>query len=638
MFKTKTKKNILRTKERILSKWWDRLLIAFLVFIFLSFAVFKLYQEAYKERIYAGVMIGSISVGGLSFDEAQKAIQSKIDVLHQSGLVFVFRDRTVNAPMVVATTEDPDLSYELIRYDAITTAQNAFNYGRTGNIFKNIGQIFLSVFDSSEVDPIFEWREQDIKNLLKENLKSLEHPAKDAHIIIKNWQAEVVEEKSGIIFNYDRALEEAYSQLISFKFTPIALKLENDVPKFTLKDVEPLLEEAQKIIYTKGITIEYDKESMYWPATSINDLIGVRKSDSRFRSTELGISKEKLSELLKPFEDKINIEAQEPRFSLENGKVVEFKASANGRKISLDETWKKWEELLFSSDEKQEKLEPVVLITEPKQSVGDLNDLGIIELLGVGKSNFRGSSLNRRHNIKVGADSVNGTIIPPNEEFSLLKTIGKVDASSGYLTELVIKGNKTIPEYGGGLCQIGTTTFRGTLAAGLPVTLRRPHSYTVSYYFDEQGRPGKDATIYDPWPDFRFLNDTPANILILTRIDGDDLFFEYWGTKDGRIIEESEVSVWARVAPPETKYIETLSLAVGKKKCTETPHAGMKASFDYTVTYPNGEIKKETFFSQYQPWQEVCLIGVEVLSEEVDEESLNAEKIQEDELSGELSI
>ncbi|MBU2575752.1 VanW family protein [Patescibacteria group bacterium] len=623
--------------KRKTKKLWDRLLIAFLVFIFLSFAVSKFYEYAYKGRIYAGVMVGSIPVGGLTFDEAQKAIQSQIDALHQNGLVFVFRDRTVNAPMVVATTEDPDLSYELIRYDISATAQTAFSYGRTGNVLKNIEQVFLSVIDRSEVEPVFEWREQDIKNLLKENLKSLEHPAQDSHIVIKNWKPEIVGEKSGIIFNYDRALMEAHLRLSSLEFSPIALKLEKDIPEFTQEDVEPLLSEAQKIIYTKGITVQYEKEFIYWPATSINDLIEVRKSNSRFKSAELGISKEKLSELLKPLESRINIEPQEPRFALENGKVVEFKSSANGRKLSLEDTWKAWEDLLFNSEEKQEKLEPVVLTIEPKQDVGDLNDLGIIELLGVGKSNFGGSPKNRRHNIKVGADSVNGTLIPPDEEFSLLKTIGKVDKDTGYLPELVIKGNETIPEYGGGLCQIGTTTFRGTLAAGLPITLRRPHSYTVSYYFDEQHRPGKDATIYDPWPDFKFLNDTHNHVLILTRIEGSDLFFEYWGTKDGRIIEESEVSVWGRVAPPETKYVETLSLPVGEKKCTETPHAGMKASFDYTITYPDGEVKKETFLSQYKPWQEVCLIGVEKLSEEVDEESLDIDEIQEDELSNGLS-
>jgi hypothetical protein len=68
------------------------------------------------------------------------------------------------------------------------------------------------------------------------------------------------------------------------------------------------------------------------------------------------------------------------------------------------------------------------------------------------------------------------------------------------------------------------------------------------------------------------------------------------------------------VQPPPTKLVESLALPVGKKKCTETAHAGADAKFDYTVTYPSGDVKSETFRSHYKPWQAVCLIGVSKLS------------------------
>ncbi|PJC40696.1 MAG: hypothetical protein CO042_02460 [Parcubacteria group bacterium CG_4_9_14_0_2_um_filter_41_8] len=605
-----------------------------IVLVAAMFGWFKFYEYAYADKIYPGVMIGAISVGGLSQEEAISAIEKQTSALRKSGLVFVFRDRTVSAPMIVVATEDPDLSYELIRYDLPKSAQSAFEYGRSGNMLINMQRVIFSSLNRARQDPAFEWMRQDVERLLRENLKTLEHPAQDAHIVIQNWQPIVTEEKSGIIFDYETSLNQAYEQLSAFEFAPIDLKLKKDVPKFTREDIEPLVDDARNVIYTKGVAVKYEDFSAYWPATTINDLIEVRRTGSRFFSNvELGLSFEKLSELLDPIAKEINIEPQEPRFALEDGKVKEFKTSASGRVLSLEDTFNNWEKIIFNPETKAETLELVVLVVEPTQDIGDLNDLGIVELLGTGKSNFGGSSKNRRHNITVGAASVNGSLIGPGEEFSLLKTLGKIDAAAGYLPELVIKGNKTVPEYGGGLCQIGTTTFRGTLAAGLPVTMRRPHSYTVSYYFDEQGKPGKDATIYDPAPDYRFLNDTGNYVLITTTIDGDDLFFDYWGTKDGRSIEEGDVSIWDRVAPPETRYVETLDLAVGKKKCTEYPHAGMKASFDYNITYPDGEVKKETFFSQYQPWQEVCLIGVEKLSEQVDDKSLDNGDIKENELS-----
>jgi vancomycin resistance protein YoaR len=188
--------------------------------------------------------------------------------------------------------------------------------------------------------------------------------------------------------------------------------------------------------------------------------------------------------------------------------------------------------------------------------------------------------------------------------------LGPVDGEHGYLPELVIKGNKTTPEFGGGLCQIGTTVFRSALATGLPIVERTNHSYRVSYYEPA----GTDATIYDPRPDFKFLNDTGHHILIQANLGKNDIAFEFWGTLDGRKVEQTKPVIYNIKPPPEAKLIETLDLPVGTKKCTEKAHAGADAAFTYTVTYSTGEVKTQNFVSHYRPWGEVCLIGVEKLS------------------------
>lgn len=155
-------------------------------------------------------------------------------------------------------------------------------------------------------------------------------------------------------------------------------------------------------------------------------------------------------------------------------------------------------------------------------------DMG--ELLGEGVSNFRGSPKNRISNIKTGASKFNGVLIKPGEEFSFINALGNVDASTGYLPELVIKPNETIPEYGGGLCQVSTTMFRAALNAGLKITSRFNHAYAVQYYSPI----GLDATVYIPKPDFMFVNDTPNYIFVRTRVEGAQLFFDFYGKSDGR--------------------------------------------------------------------------------------------------------
>ncbi|MBU4332454.1 VanW family protein, partial [Patescibacteria group bacterium] len=223
-----------------------------------------------------------------------------------------------------------------------------------------------------------------------------------------------------------------------------------------------------------------------------------------------------------------------------------------------------------------------------------------------------GSPTNRRHNIGVGANKLNGLLIAPDEEFSLVQTLGEVNAATGYLPELVIKGNETIPEYGGGLCQIGTTAFRVAIYSGLPITERRPHSYRVSYYEPA----GMDATIYNPRPDLKFTNDTGNYILFTTEIDSDILTFHFYGTNDSRKIEvENPPRIWNIKYPGPTKIIETLNLEPGEKKCTERAHNGADTLFTRKITYADDrEPLEEEWFSRYVPWQAVCLLGVEELS------------------------
>jgi vancomycin resistance protein YoaR len=296
---------------------------------------------------------------------------------------------------------------------------------------------------------------------------------------------------------------------------------------------------------------------------------------------------------------------------LKDGKVESFTGGTEGVKIdgiaTLQTVLAEWPATSTF---------PLLTIKTPARLSGvDPESIGIKELLGVGKSNFSGSPSNRRKNIAHGFALVDGSLIQPGEEFSLIKTLGPIDGEHQWLPELVIKGNETKPEFGGGLCQVGTTVFRGTLQSGLPVLERRNHSYRVRYYEPV----GTDATIYDPKPDCRFKNDTGHPVYLHAYVKGDDAFVEFWGTKDGRKADFPEKPrVYNITAPPPTKLVETTDLAPGKKKCTETAHPGADAEFTYTVTYATGEVKTEVFKSHYRPWQAVCLVGVEKISTPVD--------------------
>jgi vancomycin resistance protein YoaR len=239
----------------------------------------------------------------------------------------------------------------------------------------------------------------------------------------------------------------------------------------------------------------------------------------------------KVSEWVASIAAKIDKSPVNAAVGIVNGQVSITTASQTGRKTDKADLTRK----IMDAATGEKRIEIAVAETQPEMTEAKIGEMGLKELVATGYSDFAGSPANRKVNVRVGASKFNGVLIKPGERFSFNKALGAVDASTGFLPELVIKENKTVPEYGGGLCQVSSTAFRAALNAGLPINERHFHAYPVSYY-----KPfGVDATIYLPYPDLQFTNDTGNYILIQTRIEGTKLYFDFYGTKAEKTIKFS---------------------------------------------------------------------------------------------------
>jgi len=573
------------------------------VLLVVLFVLPLIYNVAYAGKIYPGVKLGTLNVGRLSPDEAEAALRVAWDKVAQTGWPIELGDgRKITLPATVTSAGDIDLTYSLVAVEVDNTIYEAASWpaGRNilvrlwGPLWARLGGINIELKKNIETDRVIAFIRENFAGL-----EQLPQPADFALDAAGNLQ--VVSEKTGTVINREPFFSALYQRVNNFSNEPITLEVKTQVPSVTELMVGKLLPQAKALQINKTITLTDEDKTWELKPETWQAWIGVESVAGQLQAT---LTTVKAQAYLDTLAKTVNKAAQDAKFDIQDGRVKQFQSSQTGRTLQAAATLEVINQAARSSDTNNMSL--VITTEEPTVTTGEANDLGITEIIGVGTSNFSGSPKNRRHNIKVGADTLNGILIKPDEEFSLLKALGPVDGEHGYLQELVIKGNKTIPEYGGGLCQIGTTTFRAALASGLPIVERRNHSYRVVYYEPA----GTDATIYDPKPDFRFNNDTGRAILIQTKIQGDDLIFEFWGTKDGRRVEQTPPRIFNITAPPPSKIVETEDLPVGEKRCTERAHNGADAEFTYTVTYPSGEVKQEVFKSHYIPWQEVCLVGV----------------------------
>jgi len=583
------------------------------------------YRLTYAAEFYPGVALAGLNLGGKTRAQAEALLQTKIDELYRSGLPFSYRGRQVAINPRAVSTAGPDLSYDLVSFNLAGTLDRAYAVGRETNWLAALTDHLTALAAGKEINFDFTVDGPKFTAALRENFADLENPSQSAKLILTEkdgaYTTAVTPETFGQGFDYPAALNQLTANLASLNNRLIELKLATAEPQVKAATTGAALQLVVPTLAKAPLTLNFDRQKWTIDKSQLASWLDFQPPLSGQTEAGLGLNPEKFYAYLdQNIAPAINQEPQDAKFKMENNRVTEFQGAEPGRSLDRTATLTKINQDFINGAEKE--IELVVAVTEPQVATAKVNDLGIKEIAGVGISNFAGSPVNRRHNIKNGGRILNGVMIAAGEEFSLIKALGAVDASTGYLTELVIKGNRTVPEYGGGLCQIGTTIFRAALDAGLPILERAPHSYRVVYYEPA----GLDATIYIPKPDVRFVNDTGYPLLIQTKIEGDILKFEFWGQKDGRTMkytgqtESSDLydikpKIWNFVSPGPTKIVETLDLPVGKKKCTESSHVGATTEFAYQVTYPSGEIKNQIFHSVYRPWQAVCLVGVEKLSE-----------------------
>jgi vancomycin resistance protein YoaR len=125
------------------------------------------------------------------------------------------------------------------------------------------------------------------------------------------------------------------------------------------------------------------------------------------------------------------------------------------------------------------------------------------------KYQTQGEHKNRAHNVELTAGKIDGTVVFPGDTFSYNQTVGERTAARGFLLAHVIKDKKLVDDWGGGACQLASTTHAAALYAGLEITESHAHSLASAYM-----QASLDSTVSWPNLDMKFRNNTQRPITI----------------------------------------------------------------------------------------------------------------------------
>lgn len=599
----------LRTRSLKLARGKMKFFISgFCIFLGLFIILLASYASSYSDK----VLLNSYLLGENISGKNKEQIIERLDNLEAEN-----KGRTIilsyEGDKFEKKFEDLDWS---IKKDQ--TIDNIFAYGHSDNMIKRLVDYPKSIFVKTRFELVFDLDHRILDDWIDYIEDSIASPKKEANIIVRNGRAEVISPEAGTVINRNYLADQVRERFLLIKNDEIPIELVEDTPLISKEQAEALKEEAITKT-TRSITLIGPKGNVVLYPNTLGKLLILRISNEG--TVFISLDDNKVRSILEANLHNLNIEPKDALFTILEGNIVLETPSKSGQIIKVTESVQAviehFEQGKVEVKLPYEQQEPAI----SAQNIADIQKYGIREIIGRASTDFSGSPVNRVHNIKNGVKYISGVIIKSGEEFSTVKRLGSIDANSGYLPELVIKKDETVPEFGGGLCQVSTTLFRAAMDAGLKISERQNHSYRVSYY---EPPVGMDATIYSPKPDFKFINTTDNAILVYGYVSGYEVTFEIYGTNDGRTVEITEPEVFDITSPPEPIYIEDPSLEPGEEKQIDRAHNGAKSVFYYRVR-KNGElIEDNKFFSNYVAWPAKYLRGPQPLQQQEEEKQSDA--------------
>lgn len=584
------------------------ILLSLAIFFILSLATVVGFQAVYSGRIYPGITVGGVPMGGYTPDEAKLVLSTQLNYPITGKITFVDGDRTWEySPM--------DLGFLL---DTNASIDQAFAYGRT-SLIQRLKTQYSTFIYGMEFAPVYVYDQRTTSALLESMGAETDLATIEATLKIENGQVVTTPGQHGRKLNVEATVEGILPYLTAYRDVIIALPIE-DRPA-GIVDATEQAAMAQEAL-NQDFTILKPGDSNDGPWTINKDLLASmltlnRVEDENGPHYDLGLKRDPVIEFMATWAPGLSQEPENARFIFndDTSKLDLSKSATIGRAVDAEMTIQAIEAALrqgkHSSSIDFAYVEPPV----PDDATGE--ELGIVELVHAETSYFYGSDHSRVQNIQTSAAEFHGLLIPPNTTFSMASAMDDVTLDNGYAEAWIIYGDQTIKGVGGGVCQVSTTFFRAAFFAGFPIVERHPHAYRVSYYEKVYGGgidpnlTGLDATVYLPVVDFKFTNDSDQWLLVETYVvpSASAITFKFYGTKQNRTIDWSTTGLTDIEPEPEAIYRSNPDLAEGEIKQVDWGKDGGRVTIFRTV-YKNGNYDfDDTFYTNFQAWRNIYEFG-----------------------------
>ncbi len=568
-----------RTVFDLVAIW---LLLAALLVITLPAA----WQFWHANRVYTGVSVGGVPVGGLTRAEAIQRLQSDLYAYPLPPIVVDYQGQ--QWPLQTAQAR--------AGADLVAAVNQAYMVGRQSSLLGDVVTQLQAALFGKSITPPLDIAPEPLRAAIQSIAATIDKPPAAARAIGNV----AVPAEDGTQVNVDVSLRDVMAALQRTDLHETAVvpltvaTLAPPPPAAAAEDVLPQVAAIQQPLLLRaepsGLEIALD------PA----------KLSQLVVSTEpVQLDAEGLRAYLETFAGQVDVAPRDARLDFDpgTGAVTVIQTSQPGRKLDVDATVEGVQSALAAGS-----IQAPLALAEVAPAVDSnrVAEMGIRELVASSSTYFAGSSASRVRNIEVAAEKFEGVVVPPDGIFSFNEVVRDVSSANGFEDGLVIWGDRTAVGVGGGVCQVSTTVFRTAYEGGFPIVARTNHGYVVDWY----GEPGMDATIFTPYVDFQFRNDTGAYLLLDPVVDSANgvMTFNFYGTAPNRTVTVSKPDIKDVKAPEPPQYVVDESLAKDEKKQVDWEKEGMTVAVTRTIV-EDGTTRTDTLTSNYEPWRAVYAVG-----------------------------
>jgi vancomycin resistance protein YoaR len=548
-------------------------------------ALIGLAYSGSRQKLAEGTHVAGVDVGGLSRGAAVARLDARFDKVAATPVTFT----AGGGSFLLAANQ---LAVEPDWGAAVAAA------GRAGDGFGPIRGLrrLRTRFFGAEVLPRLAVSSAALDFALDGIAAQVDRTPRSAALVLRGLRVEAVAERAGARLEREEAAEIIVRALgrLDRASAPVALPVAVAPALVTAEMLGPAARRA-RVAVSAPVLLKGASHSWRLSRERLASLLDLPANGEM----RIGFTGPGADEYFRELSRRVDKPAMDAQFAA-YGQGIRIVPSRDGLALDVAAT----ERALLSAATRQAERSARLAIVRarPERTTREALAMGIDRRMASYKTYYSGTT-DRITNLQLGVRRLDGTLVRPGGTFSLNEAIGERTVERGFRSAPVIIGTKFAEEVGGGTSQVATTVFNAAWEAGLEITERNPHSLYISRY-----QLGRDATVYWPSLDLKFVNDTRAWVLVKGFVESDGISVAIYGGEDRRV--ESSPGTFEITGPVPVKRVPDRTLLKGKTVVEEEGSNPSRTSVTRAVFASDGSlIRDETWRTSYKGETRIVRVG-----------------------------